>query len=831
MAGGLALAAPAAEAGTLTVTSTTLSYAAYAGEANDVAVEVSGGNTRFSDTGAAITVGGTLPAGCVRDAPAPDTHQVRCTGLALASATVTLGDQDDTAHAFGPIKLTANGGPGVDTLIGGTRDDVLNTGTGDKDFGQSDEEKIEGGLGNDTISAQQTTTVFATGNEGNDSIYGPRDDPSLVGSFLWGDAGNDTLVAYDGQNVIYGGSGDDHLTGGASIDYLYPTFGDRLHGFKGPTPVTTPDKDTVAGGGGSLDFVSYEERSNPLWVTIGAAGASGEACAPGSTSCEGDTIAADVERVFGGTGDDHLTGDSGNNALAGNLGRDTLDGKGGADGLCGDSWSTLYDYRSYSFTFSCNDPDTGSLGMTDADNDTLIGGDGNDALAGNFGADSISGGAGIDFATYVSRSGGVVVNTADGLANDGEPATASKPAERDTVKADVERIEGGRGDDKLTGSAAANQLWGGTGNDTLAGGAGADILCGGPAGSENGLGHYALCEYTYLPQDGNDVLSGGDGDDTLDGGKDSNTLNGGLGLADTVSYADREEPVDVSLDNVRNDGANCPSACQNDSVGSVASGAPDVENIVGGDAGDTLTASSTAVAANVLDGGWGPDTLSGGPGADMLLSTFGYFPAGAGDADTFIGGTGFDYASYADGRDAYPPFLRGPVFARIDGTPSSGDNCGDPSAFNCERDTIRTDVEGLIGTRGDDTLSGSGFGNTLDGRLGADVLNGSGGNDYLVGGSGAYDDQFSGGDGADRLNSRDDNPGEDLVCGAGADTVTEDVGDNASVDCETVNATAVSAFAAGADPASTTVRRLERSARTLRHWSTTAGKRSARGIR
>src|SRR6185369_3338083 len=59
-------------------------------------------------------------------------------------------------------------------------------------------------------------------------------------------------------------------------------------------------------------------------------------------------------------------------------------------------------------------------------------------------------------------------------------------------------LQGGNGDDTLTGSAAADELDGGPGNDTLHGRGGIDTLLGGT---------------------GNDFLDGGPGADTLIGGE------------------------------------------------------------------------------------------------------------------------------------------------------------------------------------------------------------------------------------------------------------------------------------------------------------------------
>ena len=69
-------------------------------------------------------------------------------------------------------------------------------------------------------------------------------------------------------------------------------------------------------------------------------------------------------------------------------------------------------------------------------------------------------------------------------------------------------VDGGGGDDILTGSNLADDLRGGAGNDTLIGLAGNDILSGGA---------------------GNDMLSGGDGNDTLIGGAGNDALQGGAG--------------------------------------------------------------------------------------------------------------------------------------------------------------------------------------------------------------------------------------------------------------------------------------------------------------
>lgn len=84
---------------------------------------------------------------------------------------------------------------------------------------------------------------------------------------------------------------------------------------------------------------------------------------------------------------------------------------------------------------------------------------------------------------------------------------------------------GGAGDDKLKGQDGDDLLDGGDGDDKLDGGKGADILLGG-AGDDKLDGGSGSDSNELL----GDVLSGGDGDDQLKGGKGMNVLIGGQGI-------------------------------------------------------------------------------------------------------------------------------------------------------------------------------------------------------------------------------------------------------------------------------------------------------------
>lgn len=122
------------------------------------------------------------------------------------------------------------------------------------------------------------------------------------------------------------------------------------------------------------------------------------------------------------------------------------------------------------------DAEEGKDRLTSRSGDTVLnGGLGNDTFDPGTGTDVLIGGPGsADVASYAPRSAseGVTV-TADDVPNDGNGDDGA-PGARDNVFSDVERIEGGAGDDDLEGSGFANRLTGGGGIDVLKGFAGND---------------------------------------------------------------------------------------------------------------------------------------------------------------------------------------------------------------------------------------------------------------------------------------------------------------------------------------------------------------------
>jgi hypothetical protein len=154
------------------------------------------------------------------------------------------------------------------------------------------------------------------------------------------------------------------------------------------------------------------------------------------------------------------------------------------------------------------------------------------------------------------------------------------------------------------------------------------------------------------------------------------------------------------------------------------------------DLGDSDDVATLAIATpGTLAGGLGNDRLDGGTGADQLT-----------------GGDGTDWAEY----DRVPAGQS--VTASIDGTANDG-RAG-------EGDNVGSDVEAVLGGAGPDSLSGGAAPDTLQGGDGNDTLSGNGGNDTLLGDGGS--DTLQGGDGEDSLDGGAG--GDSLGGGAGTDT-------------------------------------------------------------
>jgi Ca2+-binding RTX toxin-like protein len=408
-------------------------------------------------------------------------------------------------------------------------------------------------------------------------------------------------------------------------------------------------------------------------------------------------------QMFGGAGNDTMTGGSGNDMLFGEAGNDILLGKGGNDLLFGGAG---------------NDTLTGGAG-----DDQMFGQAGDDRMIWNpgDGTDLMEGGDGTDTAEVNGGNGAEVFTITPNGTRVRFDRVSPAPFSLDIGTTENLVVHANGGDDVITASNGLSPLIhlvldGGTGNDTITGGDGADLLIGGDGndlvngGRGNDTAQLGAGDDTFVwnPGDGNDVVEGGDGMDTLqfnganinenidisaNGGRARLTRNvanivmdlndveqinvAALGGADNITIGDLSKTdvkrVNVDLSAVSGNGVGDGQA---DTVTVSGTGGSDQIQIVGslkdvtvnglsaqvvitgpetgdtlrvnGGAGnDTITAVGlTAAIMNlVLDGGAGNDTITGGAGNDTLL--------GGDGNDVVSGGRGNDTALLGSGNDSF----------------------------------------------------------------------------------------------------------------------------------------------------------------------------------
>jgi Ca2+-binding RTX toxin-like protein len=341
---------------------------------------------------------------------------------------------------------TLNGNSGTDTLDGGGGPDTENGESGSDTFYQGTSangtDTLRGGFAdpaktdssNDTISYvdRSNNVVVNLGTPGGDGEAGENDQTNSIENATGG-GGGDTITGNAKANVLSGSGDGDTISAGAGNDRINGGDGDDTElGGDGNDTFTQQGGenggDNMRGDAG-IDSVKYDQRSGNVTVTVNSIAGDGE-------TGEGDNVRRDVEKVFGGSGNDNFTGDGGTEHFYGNGGSDTLRGADGADRLWGGDGA-----------------------------DNLFGQNGSDYIKGQAGNDDIEGGQG-----------------ADRLYGD---------ADNDTIRggADNDRIFGGDGEDILHGEDGADSVQGQNDNDTLTGGDGNDTLTGGN-GTDNCNGNF-----------------------------------------------------------------------------------------------------------------------------------------------------------------------------------------------------------------------------------------------------------------------------------------------------------------------------------------------------
>ena len=200
---------------------------------------------------------------------------------------VTLGGDD-----------TINGNAGGDSILGGTGDDTvtyadrtarvtvsLNSLDGDGEAGESDNiyddvENLKGGSGDDELTGQATLAVSNNfdGNGGADTLNGG--------------AGDDNADGGAGDDIIIGDPGSDQYLGGSGIDLL--DYSDRSGEFTEDLDVTLAASIFLDDGGPADGPAGFRDN------------------------------ASGIENLTGGDGNDKLTGAPGKNIIKAGAGDDEL---------------------------------------------------------------------------------------------------------------------------------------------------------------------------------------------------------------------------------------------------------------------------------------------------------------------------------------------------------------------------------------------------------------------------------------------------------------------------------------------------------------------------
>ncbi|MFS2036840.1 calcium-binding protein [Polaromonas sp. CT11-55] len=374
-------------------------------------------------------------------------------------------------------------------------------------------------------------------------------------------------------------------------------------------------------------------------------------------------------------------------------------------------------------------------------------------------------------------------------------------------------INGGAGNDKISGLGGNDLLYGGAGNDEIDGGDGDDLI-GGGAGSDTihgGAGNDTILSATNVTgfqrsgpgdtwsptlaangggiqmDDASDVIDAGDGNDFVYAGRGNDRIEGGAGV--DVLYGGAGNDIvegGAGDDTLVGDGSNMPNTYV-----SVAGADHGNDFLDGGDGNDSLIGFGKD---DVLYGGAGNDLIFGDGYAGAQTDNSAYLAAqyhgndyidgedgddyveGNGGADTIYGGDGADTLW----GDAASHILSGEFHGAdyIDGEAGNDDIVGggaDDTLYGGDgNDRIRGDLSGVMpGAVG--YLTGQYHGNDyIDGEDGDDYAEGDGGADTIYGGDGA--DNLWGDAAADILGGEfhgadyiDGEAGNDDIVGGGAD--------------------------------------------------------------
>ncbi|HYG48352.1 MAG TPA: calcium-binding protein, partial [Allosphingosinicella sp.] len=560
-------------------------------------------------------------------------------------------------------RFVVTGGSAGDYLQGGDGDDILD--------GRGGADDLMGWLGNDVYVVDSDDRVSEGGNQGVDEIRTAAATYVLGANFekltglaatgqdlrgnsadnvVTGGGGNDVLRLQDGgADSANGGGGDDIVyfgaslgagddaAGGAGADQLvlkgnYSGLALAATGFE--TLILLSASETSYGPAGTGPFsysITAVNTAVNTRLTVDAAGlGAGEALvfdgSAATSSSFGMVGGAGADRLTGGAYSDELKGGAGADVLLGGGGGDIVSGGAGDDRMEGGSGDDyLYDWGWA----------TGGSG-----NDSLFGGDGNDIItfyrySGDVWETALLGGGAGDDRIYVSTDGAggpITIDSGEGqdflhLSGSYIDARITLGAGRDHIflsnLAGLTAPDGGVVVTDFTAGAGGDEL------DFQTALAGAALLGAGnwsPDSNPFATGH------ARLVQSGADTLfqvdldGGGDGYQTLV--TFQNTQASAFGGDNLVGYAPDGGPQSAGPDIIGTDGYDyLPGTAR-----------PELIDGLGGH--DTIEGKG---GADTLRGGGGDDYIEGGLGGDLV--------EGGDGNDSLVGGEGDDVVRGGAGND------------------------------------------------------------------------------------------------------------------------------------------------------------------------------------
>jgi Ca2+-binding RTX toxin-like protein len=524
------------------------------------------------------------------------------------TATVRMRAPEQTVRTHNmAITSSFSPGPGVLSVFGDAQKNTITTSRdaagrilinggavsvagGEPTVANTNVIQVFGQAGDDTIALDETNGALPAaqlfGGDGNDTLTGGSGD-----DLLFGQAGNDTLIGKGGNDQLFGGDGNDTLIGGTGSDQMFGQAGNDLM-------IWNPGEgsDLMEGGDG-IDTAEVNGGNGAETFTITANGTRVrfDRISPAPFSLDIGTTENLVVNANGG--DDTITAGNGLAPLI----HLTIDGGAG------------------------NDTITGGDG-----NDTLIGGDGNDVINGGRGSDTALLGTGDDTFIWNPGDGSDTVEGQDGF--------------------DTLIFNGSNANENMTISANGSRarLFRDVGNVTMDLNGMERIQLAALGGSDNiVVNNLAATDVTQVAID----LSGTPGTNTGDGQADSVTVNGTAGrdnvqvtgTGGSISVSGLATTVTIAGSEGANDQLTVNTFAGNDVIDASGLAAGTTQLTIDGGAGnDTITGSA---GDDRLVGGDGNDLVTGGRGSDVAF-------LGAGN-DTFVWnpGDGSDVVEGQDGTD------------------------------------------------------------------------------------------------------------------------------------------------------------------------------------